>query len=227
MKLVKSIKYLNKILDQYRSDGFKIHLTPTMGALHAGHLKLVKESKKLKSIVVVSIFVNPTQFGPKEDYKDYPRTLKNDLKVLKKYGADIVFTPIQKQILSHKTKHNCPQFAIEKRLCGKSRPKYLPGVKNIVLKLFDIVQPDAAFFGEKDYQQYLVIKKMTESLKLNTRIICVKTVRDRNGLPLSSRNNYLSGQEFKIAIKINKLLKKLPPLIRTKLKINKILNHTK
>ena len=95
MKLVKSIKYLDKILNRYRSDGFKIHLTPTMGALHAGHLKLVKESKKLKSIVVVSIFVNPTQFGPKEDYKDYPRTLKNDLKVLKKYGADIVFTPIQ------------------------------------------------------------------------------------------------------------------------------------
>ena len=227
MKLVKSIKYLDKILNRYRSDGFKIHLTPTMGALHAGHLKLVKESKKLKSIVVVSIFVNPTQFGPKEDYKKYPRTLKNDLKVLKKYGADIVFTPIQKQILSHKTKHNCPQFAIEKRLCGKSRPNYFPGVKNIVLKLFDIVQPDAAFFGEKDYQQYLVIKKMTESLKLNTRIICVKTVRDRNGLPLSSRNSYLSGQEFKIAIKINKLLKKLPPLIRTKLEINKILNHTK
>ena len=104
MKLVKSIKYLDKILNRYRSDGFKIHLTPTMGALHAGHLKLVKESKKLKSIVVVSIFVNPTQFGPKEDYKDYPRTLKNDLKVLKKYGADIVFTPIQKQILSYKTK---------------------------------------------------------------------------------------------------------------------------
>ena len=89
MKLVKSIKYLNKILDRYRNDGFKIHLTPTMGALHGGHLKLVKESKKLKSIVVVSIFVNPTQFGPKEDYKNYPRTLKNDLKVLKKYGADI------------------------------------------------------------------------------------------------------------------------------------------
>ena len=85
MKLVKSIKYLNRVLDRYRSDGFKIHLTPTMGALHAGHLKLVKRSKKLKSIVVVSIFVNPTQFGPKEDYKNYPRTLKNDLKVLKKY----------------------------------------------------------------------------------------------------------------------------------------------
>ena len=152
MKLVKSIKYLDKILNRYRSHGFKIHLTPTMGALHAGHLKLVKESKKLKSIVVVSIFVNPTQFGPKEDYKDYPRTLKNDLKVLKKYGADIVFTPIQKQILYHKTKYNWPQFAIEKRLCGKSRPNYFPGVKNIVLKLFDIVQPDAAFFGEKDYQ---------------------------------------------------------------------------
>ena len=94
MKLVKSIKYLDKILNRYRSDGFKIHLTPTMGALHAGHLKLVKESKKLKSIVVVSIFVNPTQFGPKEDYKDYPRTLKNDLKVLKKYGADIVLSLI-------------------------------------------------------------------------------------------------------------------------------------
>ena len=125
MKLVKSIKYLDKILNRYRSDGFKIHLTPTMGALHAGHLKLVKDSKKLKSIVVVSIYDNPTQIGPKEDYKDYTRTLKNDLKVLKKYGADIVFTPIQKQILSHKTKHNCPQFAIEKRLCGKSRPKYL------------------------------------------------------------------------------------------------------
>mgnify|MGYP005753703579 FL=1 len=108
--------------------------------------------------------------------------LKNDLRVLKKNGADIVFTPMQKQILSHKTKYNCPQFAIEKRLCGKSRPNYFPGVKNIVLKLFDIVQPDAAFFGEKDYQQYLVIKKMTESLKLNTRIICVKTVRDRLSL---------------------------------------------
>ena len=90
MKLVKSIKYLDKILNGYRSDGFKIHLTPTMGALHAGHLKLVKRSKKLKSIVVVSIFVNPTQFGPKEDYKDYPRTLKNDLKVLKKYDDEFL-----------------------------------------------------------------------------------------------------------------------------------------
>ncbi len=227
MKLVKSIKNLNKILDQHRSDGFKIHFTPTMGALHAGHLKLVKKSKKVNSIVVVSIFVNPTQFGPKEDYKNYPRPLKNDLKILKKYNIDIVFIPIQKQILSHKIKYYCPQFAIEKKLCGKSRPEYFPGVKNIVLKLFDIVQPDAAFFGEKDYQQYLVVKKMTKSLKLSTRIICVKTVRDRNGLPLSSRNSYLSSQEFKIAIKINKLLKKLAPLIKSKLKINKILNHTK
>ena len=199
MKIVKSIKYLKRI---------------------------IKESKR-NAVRIVSIFINPSQFGPSEDFKNYPRTIHNDLNLLRNEDVDIVFLPIENEILKYKTNYKCPNFKIEKILCGKSRPNYFPGVKNIVIKLFDIVQADNSFFGEKDYQQLVVIKKLRDELNFGTKIIPIKTVRSKNGLPLSSRNKYLEINEIEIANKINKICKHLIPKVKNKLNTTKILAHAK
>jgi pantoate--beta-alanine ligase len=198
-----------------------------MGALHLGHIKLIQKAKKRNAVRIVSIFINPSQFGPREDFKNYPRTIHNDLNLLRNENVDIVFLPIENEILKYKTFYKCPNFKIENILCGKSRPNYFPGVKNIVIKLFDIVQADNSFFGEKDYQQLVVIKKMRDELKFGTKIIPIKTVRNKNGLPLSSRNKYLEINEIEIANKINKICKYLIPKVKNKLNTTKILAHAK
>lgn len=162
-----------------------------------------------------------------EDFKNYPRTIHNDLNLLRNEDVDIVFLPIENEILKYKTFYKCPNFKIENILCGKSRPNYFPGVKNIVIKLFDIVQADNSFFGEKDYQQLVVIKKLRDELNFGTKIIPIKTVRNKNGLPLSSRNKYLEINEIEIANKINKICKYLIPKVKNKLNTTKILAHAK
>jgi pantoate--beta-alanine ligase len=198
-----------------------------MGALHLGHIKLIQKAKKRNAIRIVSIFVNPSQFGPSEDFINYPRSIHNDLNLLRNEDVDIVFLPIENEILKYKTFYKCPNFKIENILCGKSRPNYFPGVKNIVIKLFDIVQADNSFFGEKDYQQLVVIKKLRDELSFGTKIIPIKTVRNKNGLPLSSRNKYLEINEIEIANKINKICKYLIPKVKNKLNTTKILAHAK
>ena len=198
-----------------------------MGALHLGHIKLIQKAKKRNAVRIVSIFINPSQFGPSEDFKNYPRTTHNDLNLLRNEDVDIVFLPIENEILKYKTFYKCPNFKIENILCGKSRPNYFPGVKNIVIKLFDIVQADNSFFGEKDYQQLVVIKKLRDELNFGTKIIPIKTVRNKNGLPLSSRNKYLEINEIEIANKINKICKYLIPKVKNKLNTTKILAHAK
>ena len=227
MKIIKSIKYLKRIVKESKRNGSSINFIPTMGALHLGHIKLIQKAKKRNAVRIVSIFINPSQFGPSEDFKNYPRTIHNDLNLLRNEDVDIVFLPIENEILKYKTFYKCPNFKIENILCGKSRPNYFPGVKNIVIKLFDIVQADNSFFGEKDYQQLVVIKKMRDELKFGTKIIPIKTVRNKNGLPLSSRNKYLELNEIEIANKINKICKYLIPKVKNKLNTTKILAHAK
>ena len=227
MKIIKSIKYLKRIVKESKRNGSSINFIPTMGALHLGHIKLIQKAKKRNAVRIVSIFINPSQFGPSEDFKNYPRTIHNDLNLLRNEDVDIVFLPIENEILKYKTNYKCPNFKIEKILCGKSRPNYFPGVKNIVIKLFDIVQADNSFFGEKDYQQLVVIKKMRDELNFGTKIIPIKTVRNKNGLPLSSRNKYLEINEIEIANKINKICKYLIPKVKNKLNTTKILAHAK
>ena len=227
MKIIKSIKYLKRIVKESKRNGSSINFIPTMGALHLGHIKLIQKAKKRNAVRIVSIFINPSQFGPSEDFKNYPRTINNDLNLLRNEDVDIVFLPIENEILKYKTFYKCPNFKIENILCGKSRPNYFPGVKNIVIKLFDIVQADNSFFGEKDYQQLVVIKKMSDELNFGTKIIPIKTVRNKNGLPLSSRNKYLEINEIEIANKINKICKYLIPKVKNKLNTTKILAHAK
>ena len=227
MKIIKSIKYLRRIVKESKRNGSSINFIPTMGALHLGHIKLIQKAKKRNAIRIVSIFINPSQFGPSEDFKNYPRTIHNDLNLLRNEDVDIVFLPIENEILKYKTFYKCPNFKIENILCGKSRPNYFPGVKNIVIKLFDIVQADNSFFGEKDYQQLVVIKKLRDELNFGTKIIPIKTVRNKNGLPLSSRNKYLEINEIEIANKINKICKYLIPKVKNKLNTTKILAHAK
>ncbi len=227
MKIIKSIKYLKRIVKESRRNGSSINFIPTMGALHLGHIKLIQKAKKRNAVRIVSIFINPSQFGPSEDLKNYPRTIHNDLNLLRNEDVDIVFLPIENEILKYKTFYKCPNFKIENILCGKSRPNYFPGVKNIVIKLFDIVQADNSFFGEKDYQQLVVIKKLRDELNFGTKIIPIKTVRNKNGLPLSSRNKYLEINEIEIANKINKICKYLIPKVKNKLNTTKILAHAK
>ena len=221
MRVIKQISQLRLSLLNQKKIGKKVHLIPTMGALHDGHISLVKSAKAKKATRIVSIFINPDQFSPNEDLDKYPSTIKNDLKLLRKERVDIVFLPNKEEIKKYKIKYKIPNFSIENKLCGKTRPHFFPGVKKIVTKLFDIIEPDKSFFGEKDFQQYLVIKELCKKMKLKTVIVKCKTVRDQKGLALSSRNNYLNEKEKKIAQKINKSVKKFLPFFRENLKVGR------
>lgn len=177
-----------------------------MGALHEGHLSLVKKASTVSKRIVVSIFINPTQFGPKEDFNSYPRVLDKDLELLSPYNVDAVFAPDPKELYSkffqtwitNKEKGNI--------LCGIKRKNHFDGVLTIVLKLLNIIKPNYAFFGKKDSQQLLLIQKMIEDLNLETKIISCPTIRNQNGLALSSRNNYLSKKDQNTASEIYKAL---------------------
>ena len=221
MRVIKQISKLRLNLLKQKKIGKKIHFIPTMGALHDGHISLVKSAKAKKATRIVSIFINPDQFSPNEDFDKYPSTIKNDLKLLRKERVDIVFLPNKEEIKKYKIKYKIPNFSIENKLCGKTRPHFFPGVKKIVTKLFDIIEPDKSFFGEKDFQQYLVIKELCKKMKLKTVIVKCKTIRDKKGLALSSRNNYLNENEKKMAQKINKSVKKFLPFFRENLKVGR------
>ena len=221
MRVIKQISKLRLSLSNQKKIGKKVHFIPTMGALHDGHISLVKSAKAKKATRIVSIFINPDQFSPNEDFDKYPSTIKNDLKLLRKERVDIVFLPNKEEIKKYKIKYKIPNFSIENKLCGKTRPHFFPGVKKIVTKLFDIIEPDKSFFGEKDFQQYLVIKELCKKMKLKTVIVKCKTIRDKKGLALSSRNNYLNENEKKMAQKINKSVKKFLPFFRENLKVGR------
>jgi pantoate--beta-alanine ligase len=195
MRVVKSIKGVKRIIASARRKGKTIGLVPTMGALHEGHLSLVRLARRKSDFVVVSVFVNPKQFEPHEDLRTYPRNLKKDLRLLKKEGADLVFAPAVRTMYPVDSKTTVKVRDLSLVLCGVSRPHHFEGVTTIVLKLFNIMQPDIAVFGKKDYQQAVVIQRMVKDLHLDIRIILGNTIREPDGLAMSSRNTYLSKRQ--------------------------------
>lgn len=172
-----------------------VGFVPTMGALHEGHLSLVRRSKKENEVTVVSIFVNPTQFGPNEDYTRYPKNLEKDLELLKPLAVDIVFSPEANRMFPPPFQTRVTVEELSKPLCGQSRPLFFRGVATVVLKLFNLVEPTRAYFGEKDYQQLQVVTQMVKDLNLDVEIVPCPIVREEDGLAMSSRNAYLSPSE--------------------------------
>ena len=206
--IARSLLNLKKNLNNLKKNQ-KIGLVPTMGCIHDGHLKLVKKCKKLKYFTVVTIFVNPVQFNNQNDLKKYPSQEKKDLEILKNHEVDLVFFPKVKQMYPLGYSTYIKEINFSDILCGQYRKNHFSGVLTIVLKLFLIVQPYAAFFGEKDFQQLFLIKKMVKDLNLGVKIIGIPTVRDANGLALSSRNKLLNARGLEIAKQIYLNIKKI------------------
>ena len=192
MEIFKTQKDLELYLNSLRLDGKKIALVPTMGGLHDGHLSLVDKAKSLSEIVVVSIFVNPTQFARGEDFDDYPNTFEADKLLLESKNVDALFLPSKEEIYPHGTASDYKVGAIGQILCGAFRPTHFDGVAQVVKRFFEIVKPDLAVFGEKDFQQLLIIKTLVKNLSLNLKIESIPTQREDDGLAMSTRNQYLS-----------------------------------
>ena len=208
MIIENKIKNVEEIIKKNKILGNKICLIPTMGSLHKGHISLVKEALKMGEMVWVSIFVNPTQFNELDDYKRYPRSLKDDISKLKKLSHKIcIFSPSTKEIYTNKVKSDDFDFGfLESIMEGKFRPNHFNGVATIVTKLFEIFIPDYCFFGEKDYQQVVIIKKIIETNFKETKMIICDTIREKNGLAISSRNCFLSKKKFMESAIIYKML---------------------
>ncbi|SMB99986.1 pantothenate synthetase [Thermanaeromonas toyohensis ToBE] len=214
MELFKTIPQVRQWVKAQRQQGKSIGLVPTMGYLHEGHLTLVRRAKDLCDAVIMSIFVNPTQFGPQEDYERYPRDLERDLRLAQEVGVDAVFAPEVEEMYPPGYATYVEVEGLTEVLCGASRPGHFRGVATIVTKLFNIVQPDKAFFGLKDYQQAMVIKRMVQDLNIPVEIVTVPTVREEDGLALSSRNKYLTPEERRQALSLYRALKLGEGLIR-------------
>jgi pantoate--beta-alanine ligase len=215
MKIIVSIKDLKQEIKKARSKKQSIGFIPTMGALHQGHLSLAKTAKKENDVVIMSIFVNPMQFGPKEDFKKYPRTLKQDAKLATGAGVDIIFAPDAKEMYSDDFYTFLDMKGLTDRFCGKSRPGHFKGVLTVVAKLFNIVEPDTAYFGQKDYQQATIIQRMVKDLNMNLRVMVLPTVREEDGLAMSSRNRYLTSSQRKYAYRIYQALVEARAMIQS------------
>jgi len=206
MEVIESISEMKNLVKEWKRQGLSIGFVPTMGYLHEGHLALVRRAKELSDRVVVSIFVNPIQFAPGEDYQRYPRDLERDKALLEKEGVDALFSPRVEEMYPPGFQTYVEVKELSSGLCGRYRPGHFVGVATVVLKLFNIVQPDIAVFGEKDYQQLKIIQRMVQDLNLDVKIIPHPTVREEDGLAMSSRNTYLSPEERKSAIVLYKAL---------------------
>lgn len=212
--LINHISDVRNIVKDWKKQGLNVGLVPTMGALHPGHESLIKEARRTCDKVIVSIFVNPTQFGPNEDFDKYPRTLETDMQLCKKNNVDMVFAPSAAEMYPDRENLTSivPPEAFQNKLCGKSRPGHFNGVAQVVVKLFNITQSDVAFFGQKDAQQVFIIKKFTEDLNIPIELVKCPIIRDEDGLAMSSRNTYLSPEDRKKALCLNKMLKKVAEL---------------
>ncbi len=199
MRIIEEIDEMRECAAKTRALDLKAVFVPTMGCLHDGHRELLRVAKKSGGLLVLSIFVNPAQFGPKEDFASYPRDMARDLEIAGDEGADVVFTPKAADMYPEGYSTFVEVGALGDKLCGASRPGHFRGVATVVLKLFNIVAPDTAVFGKKDYQQLLIIRKMARDLDLGLDIIGVETVREPDGLARSSRNRYLSPEEREAA----------------------------
>ncbi|MDD3375603.1 MAG: pantoate--beta-alanine ligase [Candidatus Omnitrophica bacterium] len=215
MKIIKTIKQMQSFSFLAKQNKKKIGFVPTMGCLHAGHLSLIKRSKKENDITVLSIFVNPTQFGPKEDFKKYPREKKQDEALAKKEKVDIIFYPSIKEMYPTGYLTYVNVSNITTVLCGKSRPGHFQGVTTIVAKLINCVMPDTLYLGQKDSQQAVVVERMIKDLGWNVKIKLLPIVREKDGLAMSSRNIYLNSEERKQATCLYQSLKAAKNLIYT------------
>jgi pantoate--beta-alanine ligase len=206
MKIIETIQDMRLFVAQAKLQGLRIGLVPTMGSLHEGHLALMRQAKKNCDVVVVSIFVNPTQFGPNEDYAKYPRDLSRDSEQASKAGVEIIFHPQAQEMYPKGYSSFIEIDGITQKLCGLSRPGHFRGVATVVAKLFNIVQPDKAFFGQKDAQQVLVLERMVADLNMNVELEIVPIVRENDGLAMSSRNAFLSDEERAAALVLSRSL---------------------
>nr|WP_320117629.1 pantoate--beta-alanine ligase [uncultured Marinifilum sp.] len=206
MKTVKLVADTKAIISKYKAEGKSVGFVPTMGALHAGHLSLTEQSVKDNDITIVSIFVNPTQFNNPNDLKSYPRCIDEDLDKLSKYKPDIIFIPEVEEMYPEPDTRVFNFGNLDEIMEGKNRPGHFNGVAQVVSKLFDIVNPDNAYFGQKDFQQVAVIKQMVKDLKLSVNIVPCPIIREKDGLAMSSRNTLLSEEQRKNASKISETL---------------------
>ena len=214
MQIVATISEMQALAESLRTKGQRIGFVPTMGFLHEGHLSLMREARKQSDIVVVSIFVNPTQFGPAEDFERYPRDPEEDTIKCKAEGVDIIFMPSSEDLYHPGQEVNVNVEGISEILEGAIRPGHFRGVATIVAKLFAIVKPHRAFFGQKDFQQTVIIRQMVRGLNLDVEVIVLPTVREPDGLAMSSRNTYLNEQERHAAVSLYRALSAGEGLIR-------------
>lgn len=213
MKTCTQIYEMKNIARDLKKQGKRIGLVPTMGYLHEGHLSLVRECVEMADCTVVSVFVNPAQFGPNEDFKRYPRDLERDSEILEKEGVDYLFSPEAGQIYPQGFKTYVEVNDLQDKLCGRSRIGHFRGVCTVVLKLFNILNPDLAFFGQKDAQQAIVLKKMVQDLDLDVKIEILPIVREEDELALSSRNGYLNPEQRKAALSLSRSLREVQQMV--------------
>jgi len=214
MKVVHTVAGVRSRVGAARREGRRIGFVPTMGALHEGHLALVRAARAETDFVVVSVFVNPTQFGPGEDLAAYPRTLESDRAACEREGVALLFAPSTCEMYPQGFATYVVQEGLTERLCGVSRPGHFHGVCTVCAKLFNIVQPDVAFFGQKDYQQTVVIGRMIRDLNLDLALRVVPTVREPDGLAMSSRNQYLTAEQRREAVCLWQALRRAEDLVR-------------
>jgi pantoate--beta-alanine ligase len=215
MMIITSPKEMLDYCNSARINGKTIGLVPTMGAFHEGHLSLMRNARTENDLVVTSIFVNPTQFGPKEDFNAYPRDLESDSKLASQVGVDVIFAPTVNDMYPNGYATFVNVERITEKLCGASRPGHFRGVTTVVAKLFNIIRPHKAYFGQKDAQQCVVIKRMAEDLNFGIDILIMPTIRETDGLAMSSRNKYLNDQERQSALVLSKSLSMAKDMIKS------------
>jgi pantoate--beta-alanine ligase len=215
MEIISTAKKMQEHADAIRRLGKTIGLVPTMGFLHEGHLSLMQESRKRAEHLVVSLFVNPTQFGPTEDFDAYPRDFERDVALAEKQGVDVIFAPTETELYTKEFQTYVILEKIPNHLCGISRPTHFRGVATVVAKLFNIVKPDVAVFGRKDYQQLVLIRRMAIDLNFGIEIVGSPTVREPDGLAMSSRNSYLTPEQRLSALSLYKSLKNAQKLVES------------
>jgi pantoate--beta-alanine ligase len=206
MEVINTVEDMQNRSNAFRLEGKTISLVPTMGFLHEGHLELLRVAKKHSDKLIMSLFVNPTQFGPNEDFEEYPRDTDGDLSKARITGVDVVFSPSPEEMYPEGYQTNISVKKVTKHLCGLSRPGHFDGVTTVVAKLFNVTKPHLAVFGQKDYQQLTVISRMVIDLDMDIKIIGVPTVREEDGIAMSSRNSYLNSEERNSALCLKKSL---------------------
>ena len=215
MRIIEKVSEMQQQADAWRREGKRIAFVPTMGYLHQGHLDLLRAARRLGDLTLMSIFVNPSQFGPGEDYQSYPRDLDRDIRLATEVGTDVAFVPLPEEVYPEGYQTHVEVTEVTRNLCGRSRPVFLRGVATVVTKLFHIVKPHAAVFGEKDFQQLVTIRRMVRDLNMDVDIVGHPIVRESDGLAMSSRNVYLNAEQRRIALRLNQSLQRARVLVDT------------